>query len=179
MDVIQLSIPADSSWQNLNPKVKSVWLVRSLFVWLIVTGSLIAIDFAITPEFHGWPIPRGVTGAVLGIIILAIAATMVGASYRKFRFFVGADDLAVQHGVFWTTCRFVSRGRIQHVDVSSGPIERMLGLSQISVHVAGGMHSAVNIPGITHDEAEALRVRLMHGVVPILDDEETRGISPI
>lgn len=178
MDVTQPPIPADSSWQNLNPKVKSVWLVRSLIVWLIVIGSLVALDFGITANLPGWPIPRGVTGALSGILFFGISVSMVGASYRKFRFFVGTDDLAVQHGVFWTSCRFVSRGRIQHVDVSSGPIERMLGLSQISVHVAGGMHSAVNIPGITHDEAEALRVRLMHGVIPVRDEEDNGGISP-
>ncbi|MFL0431123.1 PH domain-containing protein [Kocuria palustris] len=48
---------------------------------------------------------------------------------------------------------------MQYVDVSSGPILRMFGLSSITLHTASAETDA-ELPGITAEEARRLRERL-------------------
>jgi membrane protein YdbS with pleckstrin-like domain len=58
--------------------------------------------------------------------------------------------------------RFVAvpYGRMQLVDINRGPVARLLGLSELRF-VTAAAATGVVIPGITSDEAETLRDRLV------------------
>ena len=47
------------------------------------------------------------------------------------------------------------------MDVSSGPIDRALGLVEVSLHVAGSAGPVLTIPGLAPAEAESLREALL------------------
>jgi membrane protein YdbS with pleckstrin-like domain len=47
------------------------------------------------------------------------------------------------------------------VDVTSGPIDRALGLVHVSLHVAGSAGAVLTIPGLAPAEAETLREALL------------------
>ena len=78
------------------------------------------------------------------------------ASYR-----LDADGLEIRRGVVWRSVINVPRTRVQHTDVSQGPIERSYGLSTLIVHTAGSEHARVALPGLSRENALALRDQLL------------------
>src|SRR5699024_10761224 len=73
------------------------------------------------------------------------------------------EELAVRKGRLWRTLVTIPYGRIQYVDISSGPYKRAMGLADITVNTASPASSG-DIPGLPVDVAEELRVRLVaHG----------------
>ena len=55
----------------------------------------------------------------------------------------------------------VPRSRVQHIDVSQGPIERSYGLATLSIHTAGTEYSKVDLPGLGHSVALTVRDALL------------------
>ena len=51
-------------------------------------------------------------------------------------------------------------GRVQHIDVAQGPIERSFGLATLILHTAGTRGASVPLPGLLFDEAERMRDRI-------------------
>ncbi len=78
------------------------------------------------------------------------------ASYR-----LDADGLEIRRGVIWRGIVNVPRTRVQHTDVSQGPIERSHGLSTLIVHTAGTEHAMVVLPGLSREDALSLRDQLL------------------
>ncbi len=69
------------------------------------------------------------------------------------------EELAIRRGRVWRSLVTVPYGRIQYVDLESGPLLRWQGLAQITVNTASPASSGV-IPGLPTEVAEDLRTRL-------------------
>jgi hypothetical protein len=93
-----------------------------------------------------WLIPAAVVG-VCGVV----------AVWHPLR----AHDLLISHGVLIHQVVSIPAGRIQHVDVHQGPIERALGLARLQVYTASGGGADGEIPGLARATADALREKLV------------------
>ena len=60
----------------------------------------------------------------------------------------------------WRSVTHVPRSRVQHTDVSQGPLERRYGLGTLVVYTAGTDHARVSLPGLAWETALALRDEL-------------------
>lgn len=89
----------------------------------------------------------------------AFAWFALGRNWRSWRYTERADDLLISRGVLWRALTVVPYGRMQLVEVTSGPLERRYGLSRLQLHTAAAATDAV-IPGLVPAEAERLRDRL-------------------
>src|SRR5262245_63669587 len=69
------------------------------------------------------------------------------------------DDLFVRRGVAFRRIEVVPYGRMQLVDVTAGPLQRMHGIATVHLHTASPDTTA-RIPGLTPAEAARLRDRL-------------------
>ena len=109
----------------------------------------------------------GVTlGAVAAVVAVAVA---VGGSLaalwfarNRFRSWVYQErdeDLIVERGVLVRRLSVVPYGRMQFVDVSAGPIDRIFRLATVKLHTAAAASDA-RIPGLERYEAARLRDRL-------------------
>jgi membrane protein YdbS with pleckstrin-like domain len=78
------------------------------------------------------------------------------SSYR-----VDHAGIEIRHGVYWRTITNVPRSRVQHTDVSQGPLERRFGLGTLVVYTAGTSHSKVNLSGLDFDVARRIRAHLL------------------
>jgi len=132
-------------------------------------------DIFLLRQWKAYPIPMGLTSVAIFVIFLALNLWLASRSYELYRFRVGSDDLAVARGVFWRNRRYISRARIQHVDITAGPIVRMLGLVHVSIYVGGQAMAAVSIPGLSAGEGEKLRDTLLKG--PAIEAQATPPIS--
>ncbi len=83
-----------------------------------------------------------------------------GAAHRRFKYTMNEHGLFIHRGVFWRRKIVVPRNRVQHTDVTQGPLERKFDLAELVVHTAGTRNASVKLPGIYHKDAEALRESL-------------------
>ncbi|ODP39343.1 PH domain-containing protein [Sphingomonas turrisvirgatae] len=66
-------------------------------------------------------------------------------------------ELHVAHGWLTRSHTIVPAIRVQHIDVTQGPVERMFGVATLVLHTAGTAHSEVHLPGVSRDTAETIR----------------------
>lgn len=91
----------------------------------------------------------GLAGA---IVLLRRHARAIGYAERE-------DDLLVVKGVLFRELVVVPYGRMQYVDVTAGPFDRLLGLATVKLQTASATTDAT-IPGLAEAEAARLRDRL-------------------
>jgi membrane protein YdbS with pleckstrin-like domain len=77
--------------------------------------------------------------------------------FAHTRYTLDADGLQISRGVYWRETTYVPRSRVQHTDVSQGPVERRYGLGTLVVYTAGTAHARVALQGLAYDTALALR----------------------
>lgn len=80
--------------------------------------------------------------------------------YDRWGYNVGTDRLRIERGYLFYSDTVVPYGRIQHIDVDQGPIERRYDLATLSAHTAGTHGSTITLPGLKHADAVALRERI-------------------
>ena len=135
-------------------------LITTGVIATIALLALVSIAFATRPE---WSLIWLGTGAWL----LATALltwwlwTWPAKAYKYASYRLDADGLEIRRGVIWRAVVNVPRTRVQHTDVSQGPIERSHGLSTLVVHTAGTEHAMVVLPGLSREDALSLRDQLL------------------
>jgi membrane protein YdbS with pleckstrin-like domain len=96
--------------------------------------------------------------AALLATAVAVYAGLHGR-YRAWGYAERADDLLVRRGILVRRLSVVPYGRMQFVDVTAGPVDRLFGLATVQLHTAAAATDA-RIPGLTVQEAHRLRDRL-------------------
>lgn len=150
-------------WRSLDPKVRTVWRFNAVITGLFTGGFLVFMEWLIMRKVTGYPLPFGLWG-VGGLILFGLPGLLfANLSWKNAKYRLGEDDLAYAKGIFWKTERYVNRARVQHVDITAGPISRMLGLVEVSIHVGTGATSAISISGLPPETAEELKRSLLEG----------------
>ena len=105
----------------------------------------------------------GALACVISILIVVIAGALsswfVRNRYRAWRYQERHEDLIVARGVMVQRLSVVPYGRMQFVEVTAGPIERLFKLSTVKLHTAAAASDA-RIPGLENSESARLRDRL-------------------
>lgn len=105
------------------------------------------------PAWLGWGLPAVVALSIIWEMIL------IPRQVRAIGYAERDDDLLIRRGIMFHRVMVVPYGRMQYVDVTMGPLERMLGLSTIHLHTASpGTNAMLN--GLPAAEAARLREQL-------------------
>ena len=151
---------ADGTLRELDPgfvpaeRIASWIFVAVVFVLAVGGLSLSAINEWIPAFWLPWAI-----GAAVAVVLLLCwtAAFWPRIEYRHTRYLVSELGLEIRKGVVWRSRVNVPRSRIQHTDVSQGPIQRRYGIATLVVHTAGTESSQVEVSGLPLDTAHAIR----------------------
>jgi membrane protein YdbS with pleckstrin-like domain len=92
---------------------------------------------------------------------LALSWAWPEAYYRRLRFGTDGTGIAIERGIFWRSRIAVPRARIQHTDVSQGPLQRRFGVGTLKLYTAGSHYYKIELPGLAHAQAVALRDALL------------------
>jgi membrane protein YdbS with pleckstrin-like domain len=141
--------------QMLSSSVRWVWFVGYLIPSLVLTLVVLQLDIFVFPTRAGLA-----TSATL-VVALAFSVWRTMARYRNWSWELDETELVIDRGVVFKLTRVVPRVRIQHVDLSSGPVDRIFNLRQLSIYTAGTREADASIPGLTAERAEALRQALI------------------
>lgn len=142
----------EPGWTGLPPGLLRMRRLL-LVVWLglLAVGLGLLLGLLVGP---GWA-----AFALLPLALIAWGWVMLGRNWRSWRYAERADDLLISRGVLWREETVVPYGRMQLVEVTSGPVERHFGLASVQLHTAAAATDAT-IPGLDPAEAERLRDRL-------------------
>ena len=146
----------ETVWERISPRYKVEVLVQT------VGGSLVPIAVSSVPL---WVRYSSVTWASWYLLALAlgVVVTIIGFIPRRVRAYgyaLRADDLVFRRGIIFQRQVAVPYGRLQLVDVTRGPLSRLLGLSELKL-VTAAASTGVTIPGLPLPVAEELRDRLI------------------
>ena len=140
----------DSALTTLNPAHVSVSRIATgfgLLPFLIGAGVLEVAQL----------LPPG-SFIVPALLLYAYIAFVIPARrYRYWGYDMGTDRLRIVRGYMYHRDVVVPFGRIQHIDVDQGPIQRRYDLATLTVHTAGNQNSTVSLPGLLHADALAMR----------------------
>jgi membrane protein YdbS with pleckstrin-like domain len=135
--------------------VQSALSVGILAVVAFIQGVLIPYPDALTWVFTVLtPVSVLVLGAGITRLLLE-KVKMKGYALRE-------HDLAYRSGLVWRKVVVLPFNRIQHVEVSTGPLQRRFGLATLKCFTAGGGTVDLKIEGLLRGEAEKLRKHILN-----------------
>ena len=154
---------ADGIERQLDPRWIPVQRILAAIPTVIVAG----VSFVLAMSL--WA-ASGIL--LLGLVLLPVWAVVMAAfawqlqrwpalAYRFSSYRVDEAGIEIRRGVYWRTITNVPRSRVQHTDVSQGPLERRFGLGTLVIYTAGTAHSKVNVPGLAFDVARHIRAHLL------------------
>lgn len=145
------------SFESLDRRVVPYWLVTGLVANLFLAGVVIAalLAFRDALDESAGMVTVGVA-VVVGVVVLW-GLIVPPLAWRRWRFSIDADLLVARYGVIFHEEKAIPVSRLQHVDLTRGPIERAFGLATLVVHTAGTEAASFRLPGLTAERAGALR----------------------
>lgn len=134
-------------------KLEKDYLWMRITTWcillFIVLGFLVIISFKSDTAIWKLSAPW------LGFLVLVIFLEMRGFKIKGYA--LRQNDISYKSGLIFFSMTSVPFNRIQHVEVSQGPIGRLFDLATVKVYTAGGSTSDLRVGGLIKEEAHRLR----------------------
>ncbi|MBT2502364.1 PH domain-containing protein [Curtobacterium sp. ISL-83] len=147
------------TWTRVSAKLVWTELVTTVVIGVVVTAGCVLLA-SVTGGFSR---PSGVVWSLIAIavgITALVTAILTPRRVRAIGYALRDDDLVLRRGLMWQRFTAVPYGRMQLVDVNRGPLDRLLGLSELKF-VTAAASTNVRIPGIPAAHADDLRDRLV------------------
>ena len=152
--VNELFAPPETDWRPVSPA-----LARLRRMVLVGLASVALVGLGVLALVLGVPAWLAVVVVVLDVAVVLVGWGIIGRNVRWWGYAERDEDLFVRHGALFRTLVVVPYGRMQYVDVQSGPLEQAFKIASVHLHTASPGTSA-RIPGLPADEAARLRDRL-------------------
>jgi membrane protein YdbS with pleckstrin-like domain len=141
----------DLPWRPVSPRLATARLLVVAVTNLVPIVALVVLAVLVSPWFW-W-------GAGAWLIAALVEAWVVRRQVTAMSWVELDEELVIRKGRLLRSLVSVPYGRLQYVDVQSGPLLRAFGLASIEVHTASPS-SGGSLSGLPVEEAEALRARL-------------------
>lgn len=141
----------DLAWRPVSPRLATV---RSI-VLLVVLGPLLLVAVGLALAVSSWVW----LGAAAVVLVALWALWVVRRQVSAISWVELDEEIVIRKGRIFRTLVSVPYGRLQYVDIQSGPLARAFGLASCEIHTASPQ-SGGSLPGLPTEEAEALRTRL-------------------
>jgi membrane protein YdbS with pleckstrin-like domain len=159
--------------QKLDPRVIQVDHITN---W--ITTGVLAVGGTITPALstpHGWRLV-----AIAGTLALVAGLWWFGhrwvyLAYAHTSYTVTPAGCEIRRGVVWRHVIHVPRSRIQHTDVTQGPLQRAFELATLVLYTAGTTHAKVELSGVAFGPAMAIREYLLQRVDTVVSRNPSGG----
>lgn len=143
--------PDDVEW---TPASQRLIRVRFIVIAIVIVPPLVVTAILAALVWSGfWWFTVGL------VVIAAWCAWMGRRLVHAHGWAEREDDLLVKRGRLWRSVTVVPYGRMQYVEVSSGPLMRAFGIATVQLHTASPGTDA-SLSGVPADDAARLRDRL-------------------
>ncbi|MCA9127038.1 MAG: PH domain-containing protein [Planctomycetales bacterium] len=127
-------------------------IVIAITVPLLAFSSIIGVWFPALVVL-GW--------CVLAGLLIFFAWYWPPLAFKHIHWRLTHLGMEIHRGVYWQHQIVVPLVRVQHVDVSQGPVQRLFGLGTLAIHTAGTKEATVELSGLDHTTAMSVRDRLI------------------
>ena len=141
-------------FEPLRPDYLKVLRIRAV---VAAAAAILIVALLDLGPLRDLPLPQGAAPAAVGVLGLALAWVLPERRYRAWGYRLDEDELFIRAGRIVRYRTVVPFSRVQHIDVSQGPIERRYRLGRLTLHTAGTRTAAVWVPGLDYEEAERVR----------------------
>lgn len=97
------------------------------------------------------------------LLLAAIISRLVIRKSQVKGIAMREHDIAYRSGLYWRKTVMLAYNRVQHVEVSSGPLQRKFGLASVKFFTAGGSSVDLKVDGLTRERAEQMRAYIIAG----------------
>ena len=121
--------------------------------WTVLSLVALILDMSLIRRTgFGGILPPAVL--LIGIAVVVIAPQRI---YRRLQYRLTERRLQVLRGWLFHVDTVVPLVRVQHIDVTRGPLDKLFGTATLVVHTAGTHNSIVGLPGLSPDRAAEIR----------------------
>ena len=145
------AIPADL--QPVEPSYRNALRARAALFWvpLFIIAVVVNATVLDSTQFSG-ALP-----ALIGLIGLSGILVAPDRIYRRLGYALDERLLRTVRGWLLHVDTVVPFVRVQHIDVTRGPVDKIFGTATLVVHTAGTHNSIVTLPGLSPGRAAEIR----------------------
>jgi membrane protein YdbS with pleckstrin-like domain len=139
--------------QPVEPGYRHLLRARMAISWTVLSFIALILDTILIrrTEFGGILPP---VVLLIGIAVVVIAPQRI---YRRLQYRLTERRLQVLRGWLFHVDTVVPLVRVQHIDVTRGPLDKLFGTATLVVHTAGTHNSIVGLPGLSPERAAEIR----------------------
>lgn len=163
MDHTPLSAPSeeDDELTKVHPNYAHALRVQTVLAAIpAMVGALVA-ELALRKLDV---LPPGLIAGTALLIAVLLVIRIPQSRFNARGYQMGTDRLRVVRGLMFRSDTVVPFGRVQHIDVNQGPLERFFGIATLTLHTAGNHNASVSLPGLgeplARDMREAIRAHI-------------------
>ena len=152
--------PPGLQWRRVSPKYLQVRLIGAVIttlVWAVVVSVPLVLNLLGTwegsaPWWLWLPVAVVLAWGLVNLLLVPRRVRAIGYAQEP-------TELWLRRGLFFRTVTVVPYGRMQYVDIKTGPVLNAFGLASLTLHTASASTDAV-LPGLPREEADRLREQL-------------------
>jgi len=138
---------------RVEPGYRHVVRIHTALFWLPVAIAAVVAD-----QLLLWATPfYGLASILVPLLALAVIILAPNRKYGRLGYALQPTLLRVVRGWLFHTDTIVPLVRVQHIDVTRSPLDKAFGTATLVVHTAGTHNSIVTLPGLSPDNAAAIR----------------------
>jgi len=139
-------------WQPVSMSLRTTRTI-TLLAWLVPLTIAAAVAAVLVNSWF-W-----ITAGLL-VVLIVWGLWIIGRQVSAISYLELEEDLVIRKGRLFRQVSSIPYGRLQYVDLQSGPLERKYGMATLEIFTASPASSAT-IPGLVIATAEEMRERLM------------------
>ena len=160
---------ADGRFRKLDPgfiPTESIgsWVFTAFCAAALMMGTALALAL----EWFTLPLLGLIVGCgfmVVGLLVF-LSIKLPRWQYEHIRYAVSDAGIEIHQGIIWRSIINVPRTRVQHTDVTQGPVARRFGIATLHIYTAGTEHNHVTLTGLSYEVALRVRNYLVGEVTP-------------
>lgn len=154
VDNFNLPQMATLEYSPLEPNLRKADMIWTVLFFTIATGIVLALKYVFEIE---WVVDFG-HFLILGIgLLMIVSLVLIYYQFRKKSYAIRQKDIVFNSGLFWQSSIVIPFNRVQHCEVSQGPIDRFYNLAELKIFTAGGASSDLKIDGLSPETAARIK----------------------
>ena len=158
----------EGEWVRAHPSYTKIRLIQVVGLFITLVGVFTALTVMFEMMRSSDVLPKttwlsALTGAIAAVLVVWCIwwAALLPRRTRALGYSLRPNHLMARQGVLFRHVTSIPYGRIQYVDVDSGPLERAHHLVRLTIRTAGVTASKVTLYGIPTECGQQLRKLLI------------------
>ncbi|WP_430788654.1 PH domain-containing protein [Virgibacillus flavescens] len=121
----------------------------------------------------------GLIYLIMGICLFVVVALLVSTlSWYRYTYRLEEEELRIEYGIFIRKKRYISKNRIQSIDLTQSVVHRMFKLVRVNIETAGsGTGAEASLKAVKLSAGEKLRKELKTNQSSVIEETESQEES--